>query len=175
LKTKQSRVRKPKESKVRTVALSESSKTIFDPSGLKLNPTNEKWRHSFIHKMLEWAKLPTSVDLMEFCEVHDLPRQTFYDWVAAYEDIAKAYKHMQLIFASHRRRGAMFKRLEPHSAFRGIEFYDEEEMRNTLLAAEIKAKIAQAGVSEPTTFVINYNKPRIVSPEELKETVDATL
>ena len=172
--SKQPKVRKPKESK-KIAHPKDSSVLVSDLSDIMFNPSNEPWRKRFINRMIEWAKKPSSVDLMEFCEELDLNRGKFYQWLKDYEDIAAAYEHMKLIFASHRRRGAIFNRMNGVWAHRGIEFYDDEEMRTTLLAAEIKAKIAQAGVSEPTNFVINYTKPRIVSPEELKETVDATI
>lgn len=171
-KSNTSKAKTPKSKKVR-IDVNELSMLVPKDSALRFNITNDKWRAGFIYKFKEWGRQPNSIDLTEFLDREDIPRKTFYAWCNDFPDMQEAWENVKISFASHRRLGSVFNRMNGHWAHRGIEFYDEEEMRATMLQAEIKAKIAQAGASEPTHFTVIMGKPPVDGPQTVKELVDA--
>lgn len=131
-------------------------------------PTRPEWRKRLIKTMYAWAEKQTSLEIMQFCIEYKLPRNRFYDWAARYPEIKDALNDMRLMISSNRKVGSMTKALDGNYAYRDMHMLDPDWHAINKYHADLKKEEEKAA----HTFIINTDKPKVVSKEEMKENND---
>jgi hypothetical protein len=128
-------------------------------------PEKLDWRKRFILTMLEWADQEDSLELQDFAVEMKIARSTLYKWGDDFSEVGAALKHVRLMLASRKRKGALRKEFDKDVAFRDMHVLDPEWREINQYHADLK----KAEEHQPTTFILHTDKPAITSQEELKE------
>ena len=126
-------------------------------------PGKDEWRQRLIYTMLKWSEKKTSLEIMQFCIEYKIPRRTLKEWVDKYPEVKDAYEDMKLALACHRRVGSMNKKLDGAYAYKDMHIYDPEWHAINKYHSDMKKEEEK----QAHTFIINNDKPRIVSKEEM--------
>lgn len=144
---------------------------FLDKESLLLFPAKDDWRKKLAFTMIKWAEKKSSLEIMEFCIEYKIPRRTLLEWVEKYEDIKQVYEDMKLILASHRRVGSMRRKLDGQYAYKDMHVLDPEWKAINKYHADLKKEEDQ----QKHIFVINDQKPHVITKEELKGQQDENI
>jgi hypothetical protein len=134
-------------------------------------PQKQDWRQRFICTLLEWASLETSVEITDFALEMKMRRQTVKDWAAKYPDIKDAYDQAKLMIGSRKRKGALTRKFDKDVVFKDLHRYDPEWLEINKYHSDMKKEEEKMA----HTFIINGEKPRIVSKAEMKGNPEETV
>lgn len=141
---------------------------FLDKETLSLYPGRDEWRKRLIYTMHLWSEKNTSLEVMQFCLAYKIPYRTLKEWVDKYPEIKNSYDEVKLAIACHRRVGSMNKKLDGAYAYKDMHTYDPEWHKINKYYSDMKKDEDK----QPTTFIINTEKPRIVSKQEMQEEVE---
>lgn len=141
---------------------------FLDKETLSLYPGRDEWRNRLIYTMHLWSEKSSSLEVMQFCLEYKIPYRTLKEWVDKYPDIKYAYENVKLAIACHRRVGSMNKKLDGTYAYKDMHTYDPEWHQINKYYSDMKKDEEK----QPTTFIINTDKPRIISKQEMEEEVE---
>lgn len=134
-------------------------------------PEREAWRKRFVHTMLQWAEKEDSLELVDFALEMCMRREVIYDWASKWPEVKEGLDLTRLIIGSRRRKGALTRKYDKEMALRDMHCYDPEWLEINKYHSDMKKEEEK----QPTTFIINTDKPRVVSREELKGITDETV
>lgn len=138
---------------------------FLDVSTLNAYPGRTEWRKRLIFSMLEWAQAADALEIKRFCVDFKIPYTTLQKWRNKYEEIEEAYSFMKMIIALNRREGSMRKILDGGYAYKDMHWYDEEWHSINKYHADLKKEEEK----QAHTFIINTDKPVVVSKAEMDE------
>lgn len=143
---------------------------FMDKDALSAFPGREEWRKRLIHTMYIWSEKNTSLEVLQFCMEYKIPYTTLREWEKKYDDIKEAYANMKRNIACHRRMGSMNKKLDGAYAYKDMHWYDPEWHEINKYHSDMKKDEEK----QAHTFIINDNKPRVVSKREMKGEEDVS-
>lgn len=132
---------------------------------LLANPGRSEWRQRLINSMLIWAQSENALEIMQFCMEYKISYFSLREWVKKYPDLKEAYDYVKMMIACHRRTGSMLKRLDGNYAYKDMHMYDTEWHAINKYHADLKKEEEK----QAHTFIINTDKPVVVSKAEMEE------
>lgn len=138
--------------------------SLLNPDAHRFFPGVDQLRERLIYTLMEWARDPEHIDTGQFLTEYYIPPRTMNSWVNKYDDVRDAWEQAKLLMASHRRVGAMKRKLDPKSCFRDIYHYDpfenEVDERQARLSkySEEKQGNVTINVIDSTPEIVNHTK-----------------
>lgn len=144
---------------------------FIENDSFMLFPEKDDWRKRFNLTLLEWASKDDSVEITDFAIEMKMRRSTIYEWAAKYPDIKETLDHARLVIGSRRRKGALTRKYDKDVVFKDMHKYDPEWLDINKYHSDMKKDEDK----QSHTFIIQNDKPRVVSKEELAAKVDTEL
>jgi hypothetical protein len=138
------------------------------PEALLYYPEKQDWRKRFNYTLLKWSEGEGAIEILQFCKKYRIPYETIQNWFNTYDDIKTAYKQALLNLACNRRVGSINKVYDRESAYRDMHLYDQNWNAVNKYHAELSAK---SGLNEGTTLKLVFDKPDIITEEEMSRRI----
>ncbi len=135
----------------------------MDKDSLAMFPGKDEWRQRLIKTMYAWSEKPDSLEILQFCMEYKIPYGTLKEWDRIYPDIAEAYQAVKLNVACHRRVGTMNRKLDGTYAYKDMHWYQPEWHSINQYHSDLKKEEEK----QPHVFIVNAEKPKIVSKEDM--------
>lgn len=142
-----------------------ASYECLTPLSLERNIGNQSWRTRLINTLLTWASDSSSIELVYFFRDYNISRDTFYHWTTQYDDVKEAFKIAKVYIAANRRSGAIQRKFDSTSAYRGLYRFDPEEEEIDNYIAKLKKSSGENGITG--IICIDTSKPQVQTLEEL--------
>lgn len=166
---KQKKLTKPKTTQNSTqpniLSKNYAPEAIYRPEGnLMNNPQSEAWRAKLCDTIIHWAKLPDSLEILDFSFEYGFPRNLIRLWANKYEDVGSAYEFAKLMIGSRKRKGALVRAYDKDVVFRDMHNYDDEWMKVDAYHAQLKNY--ENASKEGNTFIFQ-EAGKVVTKDEL--------
>jgi hypothetical protein len=92
----------------------------------RMFPENGAWRERLCYTLIESARDPEILEIIDFCNQFGMPYRTLRHYADKFPDVGEAYEYFKLNIAGRRRKGALVGKYNVIAAYKDVHRYDPE-------------------------------------------------